>query len=161
MPNRRRFIQGIGASALLSLAGCSGGDGGGGSDETTTEENEETTTTTEETATTTESGPVTVAVGPEKRLRFEPEHVDVSVGDTVVWEFESAGHNVTSHPDASPKCENPEGAEPFTSYEDEQHYAINEVGTTFEHTFEVPGEFVYVCTPHAGQGMVGSVTVTE
>lgn len=162
MPSRRRFIQGIGTSTLLvPLAGCSGGDGSEGSEETTTEAEEETTTTTEETTTMTESGPVTVAVGPEKRLRFEPEHVEVSVGDTVVWEFKSVGHNVTSHPDASPKCENPEGAEPFTSYEDEQHFAINEVGTTFEHTFDVAGEYVYVCTPHAGQGMVGSVTVTE
>jgi plastocyanin len=73
----------------------------------------------------------------------------------------STGHNVTSHPDASPKCENPEGADPFHSYEDDDHFAIMDVGEVFEHEFTVAGEYVYVCTPHAGQGMVGSVTVTK
>lgn len=165
MTTRRRLLKGIGATGLaLPLTGCSGGDGGDGEAETTTETTEETTTESSADETTTASqgsDEVTVAVGPEKRLRFEPEEVEVAVGDTVNWEFESVGHNVTSKPGASPKCENPDGAEPFASYEGDEHYAINEVGTTFSHTFEVPGEYVYVCTPHAGQGMVGTVVVTE
>ena len=164
MPSRRQVLKAVGATGFaLPLAGCSGGEGGdGGGDATTTPE-----TTTAETTTTSDSdgdeqsSGVTVAVGPEKRLRFEPEDVEVTVGETVDWAFESPGHNVTSMPGASPKCENPEGAEPFASYEGDQHFAVNEVGTTFSHTFEVPGEYVYVCTPHAGQGMVGTVTVTE
>ena len=119
------------------------------------------TTTTSEGEGDGQSSDATVAVGPEKRLRFEPEDIEVAVGETVVWEFESPGHNVSSMPGASPKCENPEGAEPFASYEGNQHFAVNEVGTTFSHTFDVAGEYVYVCTPHAGQGMVGTVTVTE
>jgi plastocyanin len=36
-----------------------------------------------------------------------------------------------------------------------------EVGETFEHTFTVPGTYVYVCVPHAGQGMIGRVIVNE
>jgi len=144
MASRRQFLKGIGAgAALVPIAGCSGGDS----------EPEPTTTT--------ETGPTTVAVGPEKRLRYEPETVEISVGETVEWEFESAGHNVTSKPGASPKCKNPEGAEPFASYEGDRHFAVNEVDTTFSHTFDVAGEYVYVCTPHAGQGMVGTVIVNE
>lgn len=154
MTTRRRLLKGIGATGLaLPLAGCSSGDG-----------NEEQTTAEEDGETTTESGSngdVTVAVGPEKRLRFEPETVEIGVGDTVTWEFESEGHNVTSKPGASPKCENPDGAEPFASYEGDSHFSINEVGTTFSHTFDVAGEYVYVCTPHAGQGMVGTVVVSQ
>ncbi|MFC7135955.1 plastocyanin/azurin family copper-binding protein [Halobaculum litoreum] len=55
----------------------------------------------------------------------------------------------------------PGGAEPFASYEGEQHFAILPPGATFEHTFTVPGEYVYVCVPHAGQGMIGTVRVSE
>lgn len=160
MPSRRQLLKGVGGAALaLPLAGCSSGEGS--TDEETTEE-----TTEESTDQTTDGGDGTdaaavVAVGPEKRLRYEPEEVEVSVGETVVWEFKSEGHNVTSKPAASPKCENPEGAEPFASYDGDEHFAINEVGTTFSQTFDVAGEYVYVCTPHAGQGMVGTVTVTE
>lgn len=166
MTTRRRLLKGIGATGFaLPLAGCSSGDGS--AEDTTTEGSGDTTEdeggTTESTETTTESsagGDVTVAVGPEKRLRFEPETVEVGVGDTVTWEFESEGHNVSSKPGASPKCQNPEGAEPFASYEGDSHFAIDEVGSTFSHTFEVPGEYVYVCVPHAGQGMVGTVVVS-
>lgn len=157
MPRRRTYLRTAAALTFGSaLAGCTG-DGGGDSTPTPTPTPEPTPTSTPTPA----SSVTDVAVGPEKRLRFDPEDVEVSVGDTVRWEAMSPGHNVTSHPDASPKCENPEGAEPFHSYEGDQHFAIMDVDEVFEHEFTVAGEYVYVCTPHAGQGMVGSVTVTE
>lgn len=160
MPTRRQLLKAAGATGFaLPLAGCSSDDGGG--DNETTEPEDTTTADDTSDGSGGGDGAVTVAVGPEKRLRFEPEDVEVAVGETVVWEFVSEGHNVSSKPGASPKCENPEGAEPFASYEGDQHFAINEVGTTFSHTFDVAGEYVYVCVPHAGQGMVGTVTVTE
>ena len=109
----------------------------------------------------TETGVTRVDVGPEGRLRFVPADIEISVGDTVEWIARSPGHNVTSHPDAAPRCRNPEGAEPFTSYEGDSHFAIMEVDEVFTYEFTVPGEYVYVCTPHVGQGMVGSITVTE
>ena len=161
MPSRRQLLKGVGAATFaLPLAGCSSGE-----DDSESQTTEETTDGSADQTTEADGGgtgaAAVVAVGPEKRLRFEPEAVEVSVGETVAWEFESEGHNVTSKPGASPKCENPEDAEPFASYDGDEHFAINEVGTTFTHTFDVAGEYVYVCTPHAGQGMVGTVTVTE
>ncbi|WP_246308047.1 cupredoxin domain-containing protein [Halorarum salinum] len=111
------------------------------------------------TGTSTGGSTIDVAVGPEGRLRFDPETVEIRVGDAVRWTFDSAGHNVTSLPGASEKVRNPEGAEPFASYEGDRHYSINEVGSTFEHVFTVPGEYVYVCEPHEDQGMVGTVVV--
>lgn len=139
-----------------TFAGCSGDSGG--------EEADVTATTSPESSNSpepTESSVTQVDVGPEKRLRFEPDEVEIRVGETVEWTAKSVGHNVTSHPDASPKCENPEGADPFTSYEGNDHFSIMDVDEQFKHEFTVPGEYVYVCTPHAGQGMVGTVVVTE
>ncbi|WP_232688767.1 plastocyanin/azurin family copper-binding protein [Halobacterium zhouii] len=133
-------------------------------EEPTTAEPTESTQTTSAPETTAATPPgevVDVAVGPEGRLRFAPERVELTVGDTIRWTFESAGHNVTSLPGASEKVQNPAGAEPFASYEESRHYAIEPVGATFQHTFTVAGEYVYVCEPHSDQGMVGYVTVTE
>lgn len=156
MVERRDVLRTVGTVAVgTTLAGCSGGQDGGegseGEEESGGGEDEEESG----------SGVTEVDVGPEKRLRYEPEEVEINVGDTVRWTARSQGHNVTSHPDASPKCENPDGAEPFTSYEGDEHFAIMEVEETFEHEFTVAGEYVYVCTPHAGQGMVGTVIVNE
>lgn len=148
MVGRRTFLRTAGGVAIGSaLAGCvdslnDGDSPAGGSDRA-------------------DAGVSQVEVGPERRLRFEPDEVEISVGDTVRWVALSEGHNVTSHPDASEKCENPDGAEPFTSYEGDDHYAVMEVDETLENEFTVPGEYVYVCTPHDGQGMVGTVTVSE
>lgn len=171
MFSRRTYLRTAGTLATLSaLAGCTddGGDGsgdGGGGDDGGSDGGDGGDDGGEPSATPTEGTPersiTDVAVGPEKRLRFEPEDIEISLGDTVRWEAMSEGHNVTSHPDASPKCENPDGADPFTSYEGDEHFSIMDVGETFEHEFTVAGEYVYVCTPHAGQGMVGSVVVTE
>ncbi|MFP8952842.1 plastocyanin/azurin family copper-binding protein [Natrialbaceae archaeon A-arb3/5] len=103
---------------------------------------------------------VEVIAGPDGNWSFDPEDVEISVGDTVEWYFDSPGHNVTSHPDASDRNENPDDADPFQSYEGDNHMAINEEGTTYEHTFEEPGEYVYVCTPHENS-MIGTVLVSE
>lgn len=103
----------------------------------------------------------TVAAGPDGKLVFEPEHVEVSVGDTVSWEFESAGHNVSAVPKDSEKVSLPDGAKPFASHESGDPYAVVEEGKTYEHTFETAGEYTYVCIPHVSSGMVGTVTVTE
>ncbi|MFW5929993.1 MAG: plastocyanin/azurin family copper-binding protein [Halobacteriota archaeon] len=144
--DRRRFLS----SGVATLAagvvttGCLDGDGDDGEDGE-------------------DQGPpdeVEVTAGPDGAWRFEPEEVEVAVGGTVEWFFASSGHNVTSHPDADNKCENPDGAEPFTSYDGDDHFAVSEPDSTFSHTFETPGEYVYVCTPHATQ-MVGTVNVVE
>lgn len=174
MTGRRDVLRGVGtAAALLATAGCLETPGGADGDTptgtqagTTTQSGGGTTTGTTTggtttAGTTTGGNVVDVQAGPEGRLRFVPEDVDVSVGDTVRWTFLSPGHNVTSKPGADPKCKNPSGAEPFASYEGDAHYSVDPEGSTYEHTFTVPGEYVYVCAPHADQGMVGTVTVTE
>ena len=179
--NRRSFLAGCGLAVAATLTGCTASGPAVTTESSPTETDASTPTETASPtpegtpttatpagtgspgspATTAGGDVVEVSAGPEGRLRFRPEAVEISVGDTVRWTFDSPGHNVTTLPGASEKVAIPEDAEPFASYEGDQHFAINEVGTTYEHTFTVPGEYVYVCAPHADQGMVGTVAVSE
>jgi plastocyanin len=70
--------------------------------------------------------------------RFEPEVVTVVAGTEVVWEWDARiGHDVVGDGfDSSIKLEG-----------------------TFEHTFDEPGTYPYVCTLHPG--MEGTVLVVE
>lgn len=101
-----------------------------------------------------------VIAGPDGSWAFDPEELTIRVGDTVTWYFDSAGHNVTAHPDAASDTQVPDGAEPFASYEGDNHLEIVSEGDEYSHTFDVPGEYVYVCTPHIPQ-MTGSIVVEE
>jgi plastocyanin len=90
---------------------------------------------------------VTVAVGPDDRLRFHPETFEVAVGGTVTWEWESDSHNVGV-------SAQPDGAD-WPAHDE----TLYDTGHTYSYTFEVSGEYDYYCSPHRGAGMVGSFTV--
>ena len=102
-----------------------------------------------------------VIAAPENEFAFEPNELTVSVGDTVRWGFASGGHNVSCRPDDAGVVSLPDGAEPFASYSpgDDPDVTLVERGGTYEHTFEVPGQYTYVCIPHADSGMVGTIRV--
>ena len=89
-------------------------------------------------------------------LTFEPAEITVRVGDKVEWRNRTLlTHTVTADPritaDAS-NIELPEGARPFNS-------AAIPAGQVFRHTFTVAGTYRYLCLPHAGQKMFGTVIV--
>ncbi|MEX2619342.1 MAG: plastocyanin/azurin family copper-binding protein [Egibacteraceae bacterium] len=107
-----------GSAMLLALAGCS--DGG----ETSPAENGDAAAST-----------TTVSVDDNV---FEPDSVDVSVGDTVTWEWV--------------------GTQPHNVRADDFESDLQTEGT-FEHTFEEVGTHSYVCTVHPG--MEGTVNVAE
>jgi plastocyanin len=100
----------------------------------------------------------------------DPPAFAAAVGETVVWgNSGSRNHTVTAYDEGIP-----EGADYFASggFEDEATAreaweqnlnggGIIEPGATYEHTFEVPGEYYYFCIPHEAGGMVGKVVVTE
>ncbi|ELY47548.1 cupredoxin domain-containing protein [Natronorubrum sulfidifaciens] len=148
--SRRGYLKYAGAISGIALSGCLNDDADASDDDST--ENDETDDE--------QSDEHEVIAGPDGDWEFDPEELTIAVGDTVTWYFDSPGHNVTSHPDADNACENPEGAEPFTSYDGDNHNAVVEEGGEFEHTFEVAGEYVYVCTPHTPQ-MAGEIYVEE
>lgn len=126
-PTRRKFVAATGTLAVVALAGCSDDDGG----------DEQIDLTGEDT--------VDVDVGAGNGLEYDPAHITVDVGTTVVWEWtgQGGGHDVAA--------ENGE-------FESD---LVDEAGHTFEHTFDDPGTYEYVCTPHQTSGMVGSVEVVE
>ncbi len=109
-------------------------------------------------------GPAYEAPGPDVAatvdmtlaLTFESAAITIRVGDKVEWRNTSGlVHTVTADPriaaDAS-NVELPEGARPFNS-------AAIPAGQVFRYTFTVPGTYRYICLPHAGQKMFGTVVV--
>jgi plastocyanin len=116
-------------------------------------------------ATGTASAQTTHTVDMTDSLVFDPDQLTIAPGDTVVWEnVGSVGHSVTAYAD-----EIPEDAEYFASggFDSEQAarnaYPEGDIpgGESFEHTFEVEGEYGYFCIPHESAGMVASLTVGE
>ncbi len=99
---------------------------------------------------------------------FVPEELTVPPGTTVVWENTSSRrHTVTAYEGGIP-----EDAEYFASggFEDEATARAafwddfgGEIdnGERYEHTFEVPGRYDYVCVPHEDGGMYATVFVEE
>src|SRR5687768_242240 len=72
---------------------------------------------------------------------FNPQVVNINVGDTVIWsDLDGGFHNVAAE---NGSFRSPEGA------------------NTFSHTFNSAGSFDYVCEPHALYGMIGTVNVSE
>lgn len=76
---------------------------------------------------------------------FDPAAVEVTAGTTVVWSWTGEGgmHDVT-HEDGAFESE-----------------LTDDADYTFEHVFDAPGIYKYVCTPHEGIGMKGAVVVSE
>lgn len=99
---------------------------------------------------------------------YKPETVEVSVGDTVVWQNTSGtAHTVTAYEAAIP-----EEASYWASGGFETEETARDAWTsglegalyeseTYERTFAVAGEHQYFCVPHEVGGMVGTVVVTE
>ncbi|XVH30991.1 plastocyanin/azurin family copper-binding protein [Haloferacaceae archaeon DSL9] len=137
---RRRFLAGIGAAASGGLAGCTGLLGDDDQDY--------------------DIGMTATA--------FRPAEITVGVGTEVVWMNTSTrAHTVTAYEELIP-----EEAEYFATggYGDEATARAEwndggkggiDNGETFGYTFEVAGEYDYVCIPHETGGMIGRVIVEE
>jgi plastocyanin len=79
-------------------------------------------------------------------FEFQPKTIRVDPGDTVVWDFQAAGHTTRSRRGQAESWDSGPEARPQ--------------GATFEHTFRRPGRFQYFCVPHEGF-MKGVVQVGE
>lgn len=174
--DRRRYLGTVaraGTTAVTAvIAGCTGDDDGetptgdgtqtGAGTPTDTDDGPDGTAspTDEATGTPTATATPEPPADPDQRvavgdgLSFEPDDFEISVGDTVLWEWEGGGHNVKYDEGDVPSetdWEGTEGSKGRTYGEGHLHW----------HTFEVPGEYAYYCAPHRSNGMRGSFTVVE
>ena len=79
------------------------------------------------------------------KMVYSEELARIEVGETITWVPTSKGHNVEW-------IAGPDGAElPKKSKN----------GKEVSMTFEVPGIYYYLCTPHKGMGMIGLVVVGD
>ena len=79
------------------------------------------------------------------KMVYSLDIVDINVGDTVTWLPASKGHNVEI-------IAGPDSAElPRKS----------KLNKKFTHQFDVPGVYLYQCTPHKSMGMIGLVVVGD
>lgn len=79
---------------------------------------------------------------------FSPENLTISVGDTVTWTNIGGFHNVNG--DQSVYPDNPESF---------GNGGASASAWTYQYVFNTVGTYHYQCDPHAGLGMVGTVTV--
>ncbi|RDZ65104.1 halocyanin [Haloferax sp. Atlit-12N] len=136
---RRQFLAATGAAATAGLAGCA----------------------------------TLMASGDEfdigmTAVAFDPPTLTVGVGDEVVWRNTSSrGHTVTAYEGTLP-----EDAAFFASGDYETEQAARDAysnslggligsGENYTYTFDVPGEYEYLCIPHEQAGMVGTIVVEE
>jgi plastocyanin len=97
---------------------------------------------------------------------FRPASLTVSVGTSVVWRNTSKqGHTVTAYGDGIPGDAEYFASGGFDSEEEARNEYANSsagvlgAGETFSHEFRRPGTYAYVCLPHEGVGMAGTVEV--
>jgi halocyanin-like protein len=144
-PDRRRLLRAGGAATIIALAGCSDLFGGstdfddGVPDEVATHLETANNVDGSITDLTGESS-VTIDVGPGGDLAYDPALASIDAGTTVTWEWQTTGHTVTS--DSTP------GEAEFDADGDE--HAV---------TFDEPGNVLYFCGPHQGQGHLGALIV--
>ena len=77
------------------------------------------------------------------KMVYSQELVKIEVGDTVTWLPSSKGHNV----------------EMISSPNKMKFKSKN--GKEAKITFDTPGIYYYLCTPHKGMGMIGLVIVGD
>jgi FtsP/CotA-like multicopper oxidase with cupredoxin domain len=97
-----------------------------------------------------------VIVGPVGNdIRFVPDNVNISVGDTVRWTWESNTHSVTSGTSCTADGQfcSPDNMNCETAI-------LNDTGFVYEFTFTQPGRYPYFCALHCFVGMRGVINVS-
>ncbi len=147
-----RWLRSLAAIALTgALAACGGDDDAGDGRRAATEPTATVTATAERDDV---AGPVVVEM--TDALKFEPQEITVSVGDRVQWRnIGNIAHTVTTDPS---KVADPDGVSVPTGVEPWDSGLLG-ADATFSRRFRKAGTYEYVCIPHEGARMVGTVVV--
>jgi plastocyanin len=105
-----------------------------------------------------EPGEHRVVVRMTDDMKFLPESLTISVGDTVVWINQGRMPHTSSDKPGPAGVEEhnvlPGGAEPWDS-------GLLYPGQSLQYVFTAPGEYTYLCVLHEAAGMIGRVTVQQ
>jgi plastocyanin len=133
---------------VLGVAGC------GGDDEPDDGSARESSAAEETTPAGRGNGAAVVEMNDQ--LAFEPKEVEVSAGEEVRWKnVGKVAHTVTAE---KSKAADPSLVSIPTGTKEWDSGFVAE-GESFSRTFRKPGTYRYICIPHEGAGMVGSVVV--
>ncbi|MBL0142483.1 MAG: hypothetical protein IPP91_10405 [Betaproteobacteria bacterium] len=93
------------------------------------------------------------------RVYFDPIGLHIQPGDTVRWVQVDGYHSTTAYDPRNGNHERriPDRAQSWDSGILLAQYPAK--GSTFEHTFSLPGVYDYFCQPHEAAGMVGRIVV--
>ena len=80
----------------------------------------------------------------KEKMVYSIKIARVDIGDTIIWKSVDKGHNVEF-------VEMPNGVEKFKS----------KLSKDAEYKFDIPGIYLYVCSPHKSMGMIGLVVVGD
>lgn len=143
--SRRRVLGTVGAAVTVGLAGCTGG----GTDDDDPDRPDP-----------------AVTVRMTEEFKFDPETVEIEVGDTVEWKNDAAPRqSVTAYEDEIPAqteyfASSGSGREivarvlyPFVG-------GLNQ-NDRYYNTFEMAGTYRYFSIPSEGDSMTGTVVVSE
>ena len=90
------------------------------------------------------------------QLTFEPKEIEVAVGEKVTWRnVGKVGHTVTA--DKSKAADPSRVSIPAATRKWDSGFVME--GQVFPRKFDKPGTYRYICIPHEGAGMVGTVAV--
>jgi plastocyanin len=91
------------------------------------------------------------------QFKFDPAALTIPKGTTVTWKGGGTQpHTVTFDPSKAMTKSHvvlPAGVQPFDS-------GLLNPGASYSHTFDVAGDYAYICTPHEAMGMLGTIKVT-
>jgi plastocyanin len=133
----------------LGVAGCGGDD-----DEASDGSGQRSPTGKE--ATSAESAGGAAVVEMNDQLAFAPQRLEVAAGEKVTWKnLGKVAHTVTA--DKSKAADPSLVSIPAGTKEWDSGF-VGE-GESFSRSFQEPGTYRYICIPHEGAGMVGSVVV--
>jgi plastocyanin len=133
---------------VVGVAGCGGDDEPGDDSPRESPAAKETTPA--------ESGSGAAVVDMNDQLTFEPKEIQVSTGEEVIWKnVGKVAHTVTA--DKSKAADPSLVSVPSGTKEWDSGFVAER--ESFSRTFRKPGTYGYICIPHEGAGMVGSVVV--
>jgi plastocyanin len=78
-------------------------------------------------------------------MKFIPDHLEVQLGDTVMWEAGDDDHTVTARDGSF----------------DSSSRGLMEQGDEYRWRFRTPGQFPYYCRIHGNRGMQGVIVVVD